>query len=135
MAYLILVNGEWVQTDKPSQGQFYRHIDPAGGTVDSFWSESETEQEPYKITRLAFRQRFTLPERVAIETAAETNATVRVMLKDQEAATFIDLSRQDTIDGVNYLTTVMQPDELTPLISSFRANEILTAPIQSTERF
>lgn len=80
-----------------------------------------------RITKLAFRQRFTFAERVAIETAAETDASVRVMLKDQEAATFIDLSRQDTIDGVNALASG-------GLITAQRASEILTNPIQDIER-
>lgn len=94
-----------------------------GGTVDDS-----------RITKLAFRQRFTFAEKVEVETAAETNAGIRVMLKDQEAANFIDLSRQDTIDGVNYLTTVMRQDGITPLISTQRASEILTNPIQPVER-
>lgn len=80
-----------------------------------------------RITKLAFRQRFTFAERVAIETAAETDASVRVMLKDQEAASYIDLSRQDTIDGVNALATAT-------LITEARAGEILNNPIQDIER-
>lgn len=81
----------------------------------------------FRVTKLAFRQRFTFAERVALETAATSDANVRVMLKDQEAATFIDLSRQDTIDGVNALASA-------GLITAQRASEILTNPIQPLER-
>lgn len=79
-----------------------------------------------KITKLAFRNRFTFAEKVAIETAAETDPAVRVLLKDQEAATFIDLSRRDTQDGVQLLAskTLLTPE---------RAEEILGAPIQPDE--
>ena len=80
------------------------------------------------VTRLGFRQRFTFSERVAIETAAQSDASVRVMLKDQEAATFIDLARQDTVDGVNALAEA-------GLITAERAVEILTAPVQILEQY
>ena len=84
------------------------------------------EKTGTKITRLAFRQRFTIAEKVGIETAAETDITVRVMMKDQDAATYIDLSRQDTIDGVNYLVSQ-------GLLTQDRADEILNAPVQPVE--
>ena len=87
--------------------------------------------EPYygtRITRLAFRNRFTFAEKVALETAAESNATLRVMMKDQESATCIDLGRQDTIDGVNALVGLT-------LLTEERATEILTTPVQEIEAY
>ena len=83
-------------------------------------------QNKTQITRLAFRQRFTLAEKVAIETAAETDATTRVMLKDQEAASYIDLNRQDTINGINYLVSEGH-------LTAARGEEILTTPVQPHE--
>ena len=80
-----------------------------------------------KITKLAFRHRFTFAERVAIETASASDASVRVMMKDQESATYIDIARQDTIDGVNALATAT-------LITPERAASILTDAIQEIER-
>jgi hypothetical protein len=56
-----------------------------------------------KLTKLAFRNRFFFTERVVIETLAETDPMVRVLLKDQDSAMFIDLSREDTISGVQML--------------------------------
>jgi hypothetical protein len=81
-----------------------------------------------RITRLAFRNRFTFAEKVAIETAAESDATVRVLLKDQEAATFIDLARIDTQQGVQLLVSKN-------LITAQRASEILSLTIQAEEAF
>lgn len=81
-----------------------------------------------RITRLAFRNRFTFAEKVAIETAAESDATVRVLLKDQEAATFIDLARIDTQQGVQLLVSKS-------LITAQRATEILSLTIQAEETF
>ena len=93
---------------------------------------------PMRITTLAFRNRFTQGEKVAIEIASMDNpaadmpervqaATLRAFVKDVEAATFIDLERQDTIAGVQAL-------EAAGLIDEGRAEAILTDPIQPHER-
>lgn len=91
------------------------------------------------ITKLAFRNRFTSTEKINIELAAlddptasaqqrQNAALVRVYVKDIDAATFIDLDRQETKDGVQNLETV-------GLLAAGRANEILTAKIQPSERY
>lgn len=81
-----------------------------------------------KITKLAFRNRFTFAEKVAIETAAESDPTVRVLLKDQEAATFIDLARLDTQQGVQLLASKN-------LITTERAEAVLSLSVQPEEAF
>lgn len=80
------------------------------------------------ITKLAFRNRFTQAEKIALYTAAETNIPIRVYLDDVNAATFIDLSRSDTIIGVQQL-------EAAGLLTQGRANEILTDPVQDIEKY
>ncbi len=90
------------------------------------------------ITRLAFRNRFTLAEKAAIELAALDNPTapmpqrqqaaaLRANQADLAAATFIDLARPDTRAGVQML-------EAAGLLANGRALEILDAPIQPEER-
>jgi len=59
-----------------------------------------------KLTRLQFLQRFTFNELVAIETASETNAGLRVLQRQQNAAEYIDVQDQATIDGVQYLVSL-----------------------------
>ena len=100
-----------------------------------------TLPSPYNdtsITRLAFRNRFTQAEKVMLELAAlddpaapmaqrQQSAAVRASMADTAAATFIDLSRQDTRAGVQML-------EAAGLLSAGRALEILDAPIQPEER-
>lgn len=83
--------------------------------------------EDKRITRLAFRNRFTFSERIAIEQAAGTDVQVRVLQKDMEAATWVDLSRQDTLQGLQLLASK-------GLITLARASEILNNPIQDLER-
>ena len=91
-----------------------------------------------RITRLAFRNRFTQAEKVALELAALDNpaastaqrqqaAALRSYLKDLDAATFVDLERPDTVAGVQSLGAA-------GLLAEGRAAAILTAPIEAHER-
>ena len=91
-----------------------------------------------RITRLAFRNRFTQAEKVALELAALDNpaastaqrqqaAALRSYLKDLDAATFVDLERPDTVAGVQSLGAAW-------LLAEGRAAAILTAPIEAHER-
>lgn len=91
-----------------------------------------------RVTKLAFRNRFTKTEKVGIEFAAlddpsapmsqrQKAAALRADLKDQEQATFIDLDDPDTRSGVLTLETL-------GLIAPGRATEILDAPVLETER-
>lgn len=119
-------SGSWIE-GQPVHGQLYRMVENGGVILESYWAEPSAVQQT-KITKLAFRNRFTFAEKVAIETAAETDPAVRVLLKDQEAATFIDLSRQDTLDGVQLLVTKS-------LLTAERASEITSATIQPEETY
>lgn len=81
-----------------------------------------------RITKLAFKQRLTQAERIGVREAAKTNAQVFDFQDLVDSATFVDLTRQDTIDGLASL-------EAAGLIGQGRSTEILTAPIQEIERF
>lgn len=91
-----------------------------------------------RVTRLAFRKRFTQAEKIAIELVALDDpaapqeqrtraAALRVDMKDTDSATFIDLDRTDAREGVRAL-------ELLGLLDDGRALEILDAEIQPEER-
>lgn len=90
------------------------------------------------ITKLAFRNRFTQAEKVAIELAAADNpaasaearqqaAGLRSALADLSAADYIDLDRADTRAQAQGL-------EAGGLLGAGRALEILDAEIQPAER-
>lgn len=92
-----------------------------------------------RITKLAFRNRFMQAEKVSIELAAaddpsapmaqrQLSATVRAYLADLNAASFIDLAREDLQDGVESL-------EAASLIGVGRAAEILSNEIDDIERY
>ena len=91
------------------------------------------------ITKLAFRNRFTMKEKVAIELAGNINpndpaqkqqlaATVCASNADVAASAYIDLDRPDTRDGVKLM-------EDFGLLAAGRAAEILDNPVQEFERY
>lgn len=92
-----------------------------------------------RITRLAFRNRFTAAEKVALELASlddpaatmaarQQAAAVRVYLQDVAASTFIDLASDKTVSGVQAL-------EAGGLLAPGRAAEIIGAPVTSDEQY
>lgn len=105
---------------------------------DELNARAAKASEAGRITKLAFRNRFTTAEKVALEIAGLDNpsapmparaqaAALRANQADLSAATFVDLQRPDTRAGVQML-------EAAGLLASGRALEILDAPIQPHER-
>ena len=72
-----------------------------------------------KITKLALRQRLTIQELMALQVAAQTSVFLQVLKDNLAVSTFIDLSRADTIAGVNVLVSM-------GILTAERANTILT---------
>ena len=83
-----------------------------------------------RITKLAMLQRFTVPERIAILSYIQSNpaSVPAILLQNISVATYVDLSRADTIAGINYLVSFS-------LITSARATAILTTPITPIEAY
>lgn len=76
--------------------------------------ETPLTQTSARITRLAFRNRFTQAEKVALELAALDNpsapmaqrqqsAALRAHLKDLDAASWVDLARPETVAALQIL--------------------------------
>jgi hypothetical protein len=53
------------------------------------------------LTRLEFRSRFTTSEKIAMYDSTDT--IIKIFLDDIQAAQYIDVTDQATIDGVAYL--------------------------------
>jgi len=89
-----------------------------------------TEPLGPRITRLAFLNRFTDAEAIAIDLASigETveAATLRRYMAKVNAATYIDLTREDTRAGVQAL-------EVMGILGSGRAEEILSEVVDPSE--
>ena len=91
-----------------------------------------------RVTRLAFRNRFTQAEKVMLELAAlddptapitqrQQAAALRVYLADVAASSFVDLADPDTRAGVQAL-------EAGGLLAAGRAMVILSAPVTPSEK-
>lgn len=80
-----------------------------------------------RMTKLAFLQRFTLDERMAFHAATGTDPIAADFLMMVNAASFIDLERDDTESGVGYLVSK-------GIITTARAKAILTDEVLQAER-
>lgn len=81
-----------------------------------------------KITKLALRERFTFNELIAMQTAAATSVTLQVLQDNLSVSTYIDLSRTDTIQGIEMLVQM-------GIITQDRATQILTTVPTATELY
>lgn len=105
------------------------HIQPTPQIGWSFDGQSIVGTSPSKrITRLAMRQRFTFSELLALTTAAAASMPVKVLMDNLSVATFVDLSRPDTVGGINLLVGA-------GLLTSQRASEILNNPVSPAEAY
>lgn len=139
----------WIVTRKSDGEEAYRYQAEAPVEWQGFefathdHTEEAIEEPPAElpqlrhVTKLAFRNRFTPTEKVALEIAALDNpqatmaqraqsAGLRATMKDQEVALYIDLSRPETRAGVQAL-------EAAGLIGPGRAEQILDGPINAVE--
>lgn len=105
--------------------------------VEKGWTHDGTtffsgslDNEDKKISQLAFLNRFTDSEAIAIDLASigatVEAATIRRFMNKVNAAQYIDLKESDLIAGLNSL-------ESSGLLASGRTIEILNNPIQQHE--
>lgn len=82
------------------------------------WQQTSDRPLPDRtqLTRYEFRSRFTTAEKVAMYDSTDT--IIKIFLDDIQAAQYIDVTDQDTIDGVAYL-------EAQSLIAAGRSADIL----------
>lgn len=122
------IGNKWVNGLPTEAGQRFRFMTAAGWQYGTYAPESAPEVVDMRITKLAFKQRFTADERIAIREAAAVNPQIYDFEDLVNAATYIDLSRADTIAAVNAI-------EQAGLIAEGRAIEIIGPPINEIERY
>lgn len=127
----VLINGAWMTQLPTINGQLVREAtyfdDGTFGVVEYTFESAEPVQD-WRVTKLAFKQRFTQQERIAIRAAAESIPEVYDFQDLVNSATFIDLSRPDTIAAVNAI-------EQLGLIEAGRVSIILGPPVEEIERY
>lgn len=89
------------------------------------------EQHTWKITKLAFKNRFPRSKWIAAKSAASTDANLADFFETFELSTFIDLQRQDTIDYVNALKDESIPESIR--LTQEEVNAVLLVPAQPDE--
>ena len=124
----VYTNGKWREGIPTEHGQRFRFMTAGGWQYGTYAPEPAPEVVDMRITKLAFKQRFTQQERIDIREASKTIPQVYDFEDLVNSATFIDLSRDDTKIAVNSVESAI------PLTQG-RANEILTAQIQERERY
>ena len=72
------------------------------------------------VSRLSFRNKFTMQEKAAIYNEANTNVLVKIWLDDLANSEYVDINSSNTIDGVNNLYQL-------GLLTQPRVEEILNA--------
>lgn len=131
-AFIEALPGTWAPAEGAGIGWHYD-----GEAFTAPVPESPPAQDT-RITRLAFRKRFTQAEKVALELAALDDplatpaqraqaAAMRAYLKDVDAAQFIDLADAHVAAGVQTL-------EAAGLLTAGRADEIINAPVREDEK-
>lgn len=138
MFYILIETAEGQFYQETDKGYTTRYTDLDGNTVANLgvnwvvdvnpiqpaWALPDTPVDvpvvPNIISRLAFRNRFTLAEKTAIYTAAETQVLVRIWLDDLTNSEYVNLSDPTTIAGVTALVSV-------GILTEARKNEILNA--------
>jgi len=76
--------------------------------------------QPNIISRLAFRNRFTMQEKITLYTAAVQDPEIQIWLDDISTAEYVDLDSANTIMGLQSLISM-------GMLSESRMNEILNA--------
>ena len=102
-------------------GYYKDIVDSQGNVKGNYWYDPDQPVVPYsrtKLTRYEFRSRFTTPEKVAMYDSTDT--IIKIFLDDIQAAQYIDVTDQATIDGVAYL-------EAQGLIAAGRSTDILAS--------
>jgi hypothetical protein len=126
----ILSGGEVVNTIVASV-EFAEEQHPGAWRIAADQTGAEPAED-LRITRLAFLDRFTDAEAVAIDLASlgvtVQAAGLRRYLHKVNSAQHIDLARADLQTGVQAL-------EAAGLLTAGRAEQILTAPITDVERY
>lgn len=144
MGYIEAIGINWTSVQCHTTGTNYEDLIwdsgdpiPSKEILDAYISSNTITN--WKITKLAFRNRFTLTEKITMDMASIDNpsasmqvrqqaALLRTILEDLRTATYIDLSRADTRAGVQIL-------EQYQIIGVGRASIILNTPPTELELY
>lgn len=88
-------------------------------------------ENTWKITKLAFKNRFPRAKWIAAKSNASTDENLADFFETFDLSTFIDLQRQDTINSVNTLMDVTIPESFR--LTQEEVDAVLLVPAQPNE--
>lgn len=103
------------------------HVGPMDSYDGTNFTKYVPPPDPRIITKPAFRLRLTDSEYVGILSSSKTDVEVEAWLDTFNMSSNIDLDSQRTKDGIDLLVSKS-------LLTQDRADEILTATVQDSER-
>lgn len=112
----------------PKTGKFTRDENPGMLLMSGQFVKPDTN---WRISKLAFKNRFPRAKWIAAKQAATTNPELEDFFESFDLSQFIDLSDKQVIDSVNMFTTSAVPEECR--LSADEANAILTTIPTSAE--
>ena len=99
---------------------------------ESFEPALEPTTEPtWKITKLAFKNRFPRSKWIAAKVAAQSSPVIADFFETFDLASYIDLQRQDTISDVQSLTSETTPESFRLTAEEFSA--VIETPAKPEE--
>lgn len=87
--------------------------------------------ETWKITKLAFKNRFPKAKWIAAKVAAQSDPILADFFETFELSTYVDLQREDTIESVQSLTQASIPESFR--LTAEEYSEVIEVPAQPHE--
>lgn len=86
-----------------------------------FSEPTQVQNDTWKITKLAFKNRFPKSKWIAAKVAAQSDPILADFFETFELSTWIDLQRQDTIESVQFLTQASIPESFRLSVEEYTA--------------
>lgn len=96
-----------------------------------FFEPEQPSNETWKITKLAFKNRFPKAKWIAAKVAAQTDPILADFFETFELSTYIDLQRQDTIESIQFMTQAEIPEAFR--LSAQEYSDVIEVPASPEE--
>lgn len=93
--------------------------------------EQNEQKDTWKITKLAFKNRFPREKWIAAKLASSTDVQMEDFFETFNLSTYVDLKRPDTIQSVMFLTQETVPESYR--LTEQECNTVLNTPAQPEE--
>lgn len=96
-----------------------------------FIAPEQPSNETWKITKLAFKNRFPKSKWIAAKIASQTDPILADFFETFELSTYIDLQKQDTIESIQFFTQAEIPEAFR--LSAQEYSDVIEVPARQDE--